>query len=369
MSWLTEEDTGGTRPHSGPPDSGRSWPHDSGPADTTSAGPWHTPQPPQRPQRGRRHSLGVLAVLLAIAAIALGIGFFSGASDDGASRPTASPAPSAQPSIEATPSPSTQSESPPQSPVAGSALAALQTLPVKGRAPKTGYDRDAWAVWSDYDGNGCDERQDTLARDLTEVQRVGCQVVGGRLVDPYTGTSIVVPTADPQIDIDHVVSLSDAWQKGAAGWSGAQLQRFASDPLNLLAVSSSANRSKSDGDAATWLPANTAYRCEMVARQIAVKSAYGLWVTAAERDAMAGVLSSCPGQELPQRGVAPTPVKPSGAAPTQPPAGAGVAPGLDPRFPSCAALKAAGFKGGYVKGLDPEYEWYRDADGDGVVCE
>lgn len=245
----------------------------------------------------------------------------------------------------------------------------LQTLPVKGRAPKTGYDRDAWRVWSDYDGNGCDERQDTLARDLADVQRAGCQVVGGRLVDPYTATVIVVPTADPQIDIDHVVSLSDAWQKGAAGWSAAQMQRFASDPLNLLAVSSSANRSKSDGDAATWLPANKAYRCEMVARQIAVKAEYGLWVTQAERDAMERALAACPGQVLPQRGVAPAPVQPGEPGPTQPPAGTEVAPGLDPRFPSCKALKAAGYKGGYVKGVDPEYDWYRDGDGDGVVCE
>ena len=75
--------------------------------------------------------------------------------------------------------------------------------------------------------------------------------------------------------------------------------RFANDPLNLAAVGRATNRAKSDGDAATWLPPNKRFRCAYVARQVAVKAAYGLWVTDAERDAIARVLSSCPAEPLP----------------------------------------------------------------------
>ena len=67
--------------------------------------------------------------------------------------------------------------------------------------------------------------------------------------------------------------------------------------MNLIAADGISNPKKSAGDAATWLPKNTAIRCHYVARQISVKAAYGLWVTAAEKDAMKQVLASCPGQQ------------------------------------------------------------------------
>ena len=98
------------------------------------------------------------------------------------------------------------------------------------------------------------------------------------------------------VQIDHVVALSDAWQKGAQQLDPAARERFANDPLNLLAVDGTANRQKSDGDAATWLPPRKGFRCDYVARQVSVKAAYGLWVTAAERDAIARVLATCPDQ-------------------------------------------------------------------------
>ena len=101
------------------------------------------------------------------------------------------------------------------------------------------------------------------------------------------------------MQIDHVVALSDAWQKGAQQLTEAQRLSFANDPLNLLAVDGPANQQKSDGDAATWLPPNKSYRCDYVARQISVKSSYGLWVTRAEHDAMARVLGDCPDTAAP----------------------------------------------------------------------
>jgi len=179
---------------------------------------------------------------------------------------------------------------------------ALAGLTVKGRAPKTGYSREAFGPdWADVDGNGCDTRNDILRRDLRRTRVVdGCRVLSGVLApDPYTNRTLAFVYGRSVVDIDHVVSLSDAWQKGAFAWTPARRTRFANDPLNLLAVDYSANRQKGDSDAASWLPANRAYRCRFVARQVAVKTQYALWVTAAEKDAIARVLIRCPREPLP----------------------------------------------------------------------
>lgn len=191
----------------------------------------------------------------------------------------------------------------------GSALRSLEALPVKRRAPRSGYERGEFGrAWIDTDRNGCGTRDDILGRDLKDVRfRNGtCVVVSGTLADdPYTGADVSYRRGRSKVDIDHVVALSDAWQKGAKGWPRGKRVAFANDPLNLIAVEASANRRKSDGDAATWLPANAAYRCPYVARQVAVKRKYGVWVTRAEKDAMARVLRGCPRTALPV-GDAPT---------------------------------------------------------------
>jgi Protein of unknown function (DUF1524) len=90
-----------------------------------------------------------------------------------------------------------------------------------------------------------------------------------------------------------VVALSDAWQKGAQRLDEPTRRDFANDPRNLLAVDGPTNQQKSDGDAATWLPPVKSYRCTYVSKQVEVKAAYRLWVTQAEKDAIARVLSSC----------------------------------------------------------------------------
>ncbi|KOX19177.1 MULTISPECIES: HNH endonuclease family protein [unclassified Streptomyces] len=190
-----------------------------------------------------------------------------------------------------------------RTPAPETALAAVDSLTVKGRAPKTGYDRDAFGRgWVDVDRNGCGTRDDILKRDLTGVRYTDgrCKVASGTLTDdPYTGTTVPYVRGRSKVDIDHVVALSDAWQKGARQWDAETRRRFANDPLNLLAVDASTNRRKSDGDAATWLPPNNGYRCTYVARQVAVKKKYRVWVTEGERDAMKRVLRDCPQQKLP----------------------------------------------------------------------
>jgi len=180
----------------------------------------------------------------------------------------------------------------PNAPVTGD----LAKLPVKGRAPKTGYSRaqfgDGWGT-----SLGCDTRNIILARDLKDIVRdQKCRVLSGVLNDPYTGKKITFTrgeTTSDDVQIDHVVALSNAWQTGAQQLAYERRVALANDPLNLLAVDGPANEKKSDGDAATWLPANKPFRCQYVERQIAVKLKYGLWVTSPERSAMATILQKC----------------------------------------------------------------------------
>ena len=183
------------------------------------------------------------------------------------------------------------------------ALTVLNSLEVKGRAAKTGYARSQFPHWSDPDRNGCDARNDTLKRDLTQISfKSGtrdCKVLTGQLLDPFSGKVITFSSTKSNIDIDHVVALSNAWQTGAAYFDKSKRTQIANDPLNLLAVDSKLNRQKGDGDAATWLPPSKAFRCEYVARQVAVKAKYGLWVTQPEKVAIDKILSTCVGQKLP----------------------------------------------------------------------
>jgi hypothetical protein len=188
----------------------------------------------------------------------------------------------------------------------GSALAVLKTIPVKGRAPTTGYSRDEFGpAWTDTDHNGCDQRNDVLRRDLTaetfKPKTHGCIVITGTLADPYTGKTIAFrkQTAS-EVQIDHLVALQNAWVTGAAKWTPAKRMALATDPLNLLAVDGPTNASKGAGDAATWLPPRKVFRCAYVARQVAVKAKYGAWMTAAEHKATEKVLAGCPDQKLPQ---------------------------------------------------------------------
>jgi hypothetical protein len=186
----------------------------------------------------------------------------------------------------------------------GEALKALAKIPIKGRAPKTGYAREMFAHDWNY-SNGCDTRNRILWRDLVQISyRSGssCIIETGLLEDPFTGQVIAFQRGvrtSLDVQIDHVVSLSDAWQKGAQQIDGYQRFLFYNDPLNLLAVWGPANSQKSDSDAASWLPPNKGFRCAFVARQIAVKAKYGLWVSQAEHDSMTRVLSTCPKQRLP----------------------------------------------------------------------
>ena len=188
-----------------------------------------------------------------------------------------------------------------------SGLSIIQEQITKGRAAKTGYTRAQFGpAWADVDRNGCDTRNDILKRDLTnqvyKEKTKQCVVLSGTLVDPFSGESINFvqgAKTSAEVQIDHVVALSNSWQTGAFKLTAEQRKALANDPLNLLAVKGKLNSQKGDGDAATWLPPLKSYRCDYVSRQIAVKIKYKLWFTAPEKEAMVRILKSCPERELP----------------------------------------------------------------------
>ncbi|MEE1295659.1 MAG: HNH endonuclease family protein [Bifidobacterium sp.] len=188
----------------------------------------------------------------------------------------------------------------------GNAAEALAGLAVEDEVSSAGYSRDVFGYReTDEDGNGCDVRDDVLAKDLTDVvyaTRGGCVVKSGILEDPYTGTTIQFMrgrSTSSAVQIDHVVALQNAWQSGAKDWDHDKRLRYGNDPYNLLAVDGPANQDKGAASAAYWLPSNESFQCEYVARQIGVKAKYGLTVTSAEQRAMLTILHGCPGQALP----------------------------------------------------------------------
>ncbi len=260
---------------------------------------------------------------------------------------------------------------------------ALAALPVEDAGAGDDYDRLAqFGDWADPDGNGCDARNDVLARDLTGVVvgDDGCTVLSGTLEDPYTGRTIAFrrgPLTSADVQIDHVVALKNAWVSGADRLAPETRTALANDPLNLLAVDGPTNGEKSAADAAAWLPPEESFRCEYVALQIAVKTRYELAVTAPERDAMADVLAGCPDQELPG-GTPPT----GNAAPTGPsapdsPATGSSAPGSaanrsaatdEVYYADCAAVRAAG--AAPLRSDQPGYRPALDRGGvEGLACE
>lgn len=293
---------------------------------------------------------------------------------DDAPAPEAAPPPVVEPGIDGA------------DPAAGSALELLATIAVKGRAPKTGYDRKGkfGSPWVDVDRNGCDTRNDMLQRDLTNLTMAGrCKVLSGTLADKYTGKTIDFVRGDKTstlVQIDHVVALSDAWQKGAQQLSQDARVAFANDPINLYAADGPANSAKGDSDAASWLPKNRAFRCEYVARQVSVKAAYNLWVTQAEHDAMHRVLATCPGEPAvastlagdvvteqdpdPAPAPQPSPEPVPEQAPAQP---RPVAPAPETYFKNCTAAREAGAAPVYEG--QAGYGRHLDRDGDGVGCE
>jgi Protein of unknown function (DUF1524) len=186
------------------------------------------------------------------------------------------------------------------------ATTALAALRVADKTSLDGYERGCGEregcvfgpAWADVDRNGCDQRNDVLHRDLTEVEvregTQGCVVIAGVLDDPYTGQAVPFEKADAaEVPIDHVVPLAAAWAQGAAAWSDDQRRVFANDLANLMATTRSENSSKGDSTADEWVPSDPSYGCSYATVVVTVKSTYALTVTAAESSALQSLLATC----------------------------------------------------------------------------
>jgi hypothetical protein len=170
------------------------------------------------------------------------------------------------------------------------ALRVLNSLPVSPERG-TGYDRDFFRHWSDFDGDGCDTRREVLAEERLAGAVRGCDVVNGSWTSRFDG----VITGDPRdFDIDHFVPLKEAWDSGAYRWSARERERFANDlgySGSLVAVTASSNRSKSDRDPADWMPEQQ--RCWYAKTWIAVKYRWRLAVDTKEKSALTSILQGC----------------------------------------------------------------------------
>lgn len=247
------------------------------------------------------------------------------------------------------------------------ASAVLNTLKVKSERA-SGYERDLFLHWTDADGDGCDAREEVLLEESQATLRPGrgCVIQGGRWLSPYDSAL----TTDPStLDIDHMVPLAEAWASGGFRWNAKTREAFANDLKydgSLVAVTASSNRSKGDSDPAEWLPPVQSYWCTYATTWIAVKYRWRLSIDPRERQALRVIVQGCGDStmKLPPRGKG---TGPGGGGGNNGGGGSG-GNGDDPRFPTCSAAIAAGY-GPYYLGIDPEYDWYIDRDGDGIVCE
>lgn len=182
--------------------------------------------------------------------------------------------------------------------VADGTLSDLDKLTVNDNpTPPEKYNRveQFGPAWKDVDHNGCDTRNDILARDLTvQEMRNSCVITAGQLADPYSGEQIDFRKKDAsKVQIDHVVALENAWQSGAYKLTQEDREALANDPDNLLAVNGHDNMAKGSKSADQWMPPNSAYACAYASKQVQIKSRYALTVTTPEKQALADALATC----------------------------------------------------------------------------
>lgn len=211
--------------------------------------------------------------------------------------PTADPTQVAATPTAAPPTPVQATPAPTASPPTGSTvLDVLNSLPVESEYRGSGYERD----------------------DFEHHRGYLCDASG---IDPYTGVAFDASTCD----VDHIVAAQEAFESGAWEWDVARRRAFGNDASNLVPSRDCVNRSKGARDMAEWsgrigsgtcqgLAPTAQGRCFMASKMVEVKSAFGLSVDQAEKNALAQALDGCPAGGPAQ------PSSPSGfqTGPTQP---------------------------------------------------
>jgi hypothetical protein len=233
---------------------------------------------------------------------------------------------------------------------------AIAKLPVAEEVT-SGYERQKFKHWVDADGDCQDTRDEVLLEESTTRTRGRCDLSSGTWFSTYDGVTLKRPGG---LDIDHMVPLKESWESGADAWSDEEREAYANDlgdPRPLIAVTAATNRSKGDQDPADWMPDATSYHCTYVADWVAVKIRWSLFVDRAEKAALKDIAAGCDNPTITVR-----------LAQAGQPEEGDADPGEDPRFDTCAKAIAKGY-GPYRKGRDAEYEWYRDGDKDGMVCD
>ena len=248
----------------------------------------------------------------------------------------------------------------------GSLLAELQ---VAEESFSSSYKRSAFRHWIDADSNRCDTRREVLASESNKPTT--CRTLaGGSWVSQFDNSKT---TNSSSFDVDHMVPLKEAWESGAYAWDSTTRTSFANDLAyehSLIAVSAKSNRSKSDRDPNNWMPPASLFHCQYVGRWIAVKYRWSLAVDSSEKTFLESRVASCGAAadvSAPQKAsvtAGQVPVVQPTPAPTQAPQA-----GTHPRFSSCTEAARFGYRGPYVRGVNPEYAWYQDRDRDGTVCE
>ncbi|MEU4994998.1 HNH endonuclease family protein [Streptomyces sp. NPDC021622] len=181
---------------------------------------------------------------------------------------------------------------PPEPVSAATARTYLGQLTEQAEGSSDGYSREKFPHWSTQSG-ACNTREVVLKRDGTDVEQdSSCAATSGTWKSPYDGGTW---TAASDVDIDHVVPLSEAWKSGASGWTTDQREGFANDLTRpqLIAVTDNVNQSKGDQDPAEWLPPTTSYHCYYARMWVDVKHHYDLTVNPEEKSALSSILNGC----------------------------------------------------------------------------
>ncbi len=242
----------------------------------------------------------------------------------------------------------------------------------------TGYDRSYFNLWVDANHDGCNTRKEVLLAEAVSQpsETSSCSLSGGTWRSAYD--NLIFHNAR-ELDIDHMVPLSEAWQSGAYRWDADTRERYANDlgySRSLIAVSATTNRAKGDQDPYLWMPPRHAYWCQYIDDWIAIKYRWGLTIDPTEKRDLTAKVKGCGTKAktlkpaLAVRHFSNTPVDSGSGGSGSGGSGGGSGSGSqnDPRFATCAKAKAAGY-GPYYRGRDPEYDWYRDANGDGIDCQ